>query len=342
MTPVSDIANRTEASPSSRAVQLGERKKSAPWLSALVAIVILLLSIVILWRQFQHHSLGEIVAALHQMHYVQIARAVGFAALSYFLLTLYDVLAVSYAGGRLCYRKIVISSLAGHCFTNTIGFTLFTGTSIRYSFYASWGLSARHALTVVIFCVFTGWAGLLALNGLLTAISPALLVETLGIGSEIARGIGLLFLILAVVYVASNAVRRSSLRIGPLSIARPGVHRALAQIILAPLDWMAVAAVIYSLLPAGLGLTYPTILGVFLISQIAGCFSQVPGGLGVFEVTLLTMIRSLCGDDATPAVLSSLLAYRAIYCLLPLSIVAPLFGIRQLRIHTAWRNGRHI
>ena len=57
-------------------------------------------------------------------------------------------------------------------------------------------------------------------------------------------------------------------------------------------------------------------IGVFIIAQVLGVFSQVPGGLGVFEGLFLFIIPG--GDDQMANLFGALLAYRIIYYVLPL------------------------
>ena len=62
---------------------------------------------------------------------------------------------------------------------------------------------------------------------------------------------------------------------------------------------------------------------MFLLAQVAGIVSQVPGGLGVVETVLLLLL-----SPTLPAasVAGALVAYRAIYYLLPLSIATVLLA----------------
>jgi phosphatidylglycerol lysyltransferase len=61
-----------------------------------------------------------------------------------------------------------------------------------------------------------------------------------------------------------------------------------------------------------------TFLGIFTIGVTAGVASQVPGGLGVFEAIVLLAIPHM----PTPQLLGTLIAYRAIYYVLPLVLAS--------------------
>ena len=62
-------------------------------------------------------------------------------------------------------------------------------------------------------------------------------------------------------------------------------------------------------------LPYPTVLAVFLVAAVAGVITHVPGGLGVLEGVFLALLSHRISQDQ---LLGALLAYRALYYLLPL------------------------
>ena len=67
------------------------------------------------------------------------------------------------------------------------------------------------------------------------------------------------------------------------------------------------------------GVIIHTEQGRYIIAQILGVYSQVPGGLGVFELVFSNIIP----DTENQAILfGALIAYRIIYYLLPLIISA--------------------
>jgi phosphatidylglycerol lysyltransferase len=89
---------------------------------------------------------------------------------------------------------------------------------------------------------------------------------------------------------------------------------------------MLAGAVLYTLLPAG-SVKFSSFMVVFLLGQVSGLVSQVPGGLGVFDTIVVLGLAPFI--PASTAV-ASLLAYRMIYYLLPLAIAVAAFGIYEL------------
>jgi phosphatidylglycerol lysyltransferase len=90
-----------------------------------------------------------------------------------------------------------------------------------------------------------------------------------------------------------------------------------AQILLAGCDWTVAALVLRVLLPESSALPLPAFLGAFVLSQLAGVVSQVPGGVGVFEATMLLALRTALPVEQAMAALA---ANRAICYLVPFGL----------------------
>ena len=72
------------------------------------------------------------------------------------------------------------------------------------------------------------------------------------------------------------------------------------------------------------------------MAAVAGVITHVPAGLGVLEAVFVTMLSS-----RLPAaqLLAGLLAYRAVYYLLPLAVAAALFAHVEWRRERSFKNG---
>jgi phosphatidylglycerol lysyltransferase len=112
------------------------------------------------------------------------------------------------------------------------------------------------------------------------------------------------------------------------ALRTPSPAVALPQILLAVVDLSVAALVLYLLLPASSGVTILVFAGAYSIAMSAAVASHVPGGIGVFESLLLLALPGVPADQ----LLGSLLAWRAIYYLLPLLVAALLFGGQELRV----------
>ena len=86
------------------------------------------------------------------------------------------------------------------------------------------------------------------------------------------------------------------------------------------------AAVIFTLLPGKLD--YPLVLGVLLISAIAGVITHIPAGLGVLEAVFVALLQH---QASRGSLIAGLIAYRAIYFLLPLLITVAMYLLIEAR-----------
>ncbi len=111
----------------------------------------------------------------------------------------------------------------------------------------------------------------------------------------------------------------------------PTIRVLLTQIAVATMDWVLAGVIPYVLLSHRSDLSYFSFLSVFLFAQILQIVSHVPGGVGVFEGSVLVLLKS---EIPSSVLLASLLVYRFIYTLVPLLIAAPLFFIFE------WRHSR--
>ncbi len=157
---------------------------------------------------------------------------------------------------------------------------------------------------------------------LLFAASEA--VQVLHLPDVLSRTAGVLLLVLLLGYAAWGGLRKEPLRIGSWQFQVPRPLTTGLQVIFAMLDVACAAAVLYALLPPDLGITYHHLLSVYVLAVVAGIVSHVPGGLGVLESVLLLSLPGAPRD----ALLGAVLAYRAVYYLLPLGLAAVL-GVGQ-------------
>lgn len=297
-------------------------KKIAPFIS----LVFFGLAIWFLDQELGQYALGEIggyIAAISPLHIIASLLLCG---LSYLLLTGYDLLGVQYIGEDLSFGKVAKAGFIGYAFSHNIGMALITGGSIRYRLYSSWGLNGLQVTKIVGFSAFTLWIGFCSTAGLsLLVYSPNLPDDLIPYVS--LQVLGLILLAMVVLYMAASALTRSDLTVWRWELTFPGFDMALKQVVIASVDWLLASSVLYVLLPEA-GIPFFGFVGVFLLAQIVGLFSQVPGGLGVFEsIMVLYLSEYMSGSN----VVGILLVYRLIYYLLPLVAAMALLGYQEYR-----------
>jgi phosphatidylglycerol lysyltransferase len=301
------------------------------WLHAervvpLLGLVIVAVALTVLYRTLEGQRFQEIWQAVHTLPARRIGAALLLTVASYLAMTLYDHLAVAYLHRALPWGKVSFASAISYVFSNNLGLSVVTGGSIRYRLYSSWGLTTDEVTRLVAFTTTTFWLGILALGGALFLVHPTTLLSSLPVPLHSTRSLGLVFVGAVVAYLVTIAVRRDPVRLLGWELPLPTLHQGGLQIAVGVVDWLVAGSVLFALLPPAAGLSFWSCLAVYLLAQVVALISNVPGGLGVFE----TMVLTLCPGLPKPALLGALLAYRAIYYLLPLATATLLLGLHEL------------
>ncbi|MBF5045975.1 bifunctional lysylphosphatidylglycerol flippase/synthetase MprF [Aggregicoccus sp. 17bor-14] len=290
---------------------------------ALIPLGLLGLAARALHRELAQLPVDAVREAMGRIGPPALGLALGLTALNYLLLTGYDVLALANLGRRLRYRRVALASFLAYAFGHSVGMAWLSGGSLRYRFYSAWGLKSRQVAGIVAFCSLTFWVGVLATGAwaLLSGAAPALPFAALTPALLRAVGVGLAALLLA--YLAASALLPRPLELRGHALLLPSLPLALAQVAVASADWVLAAAVLRALLPPEAGLSLAALLSLFIVAQLAGLLSQVPGGLGVFESVVLAALAPRLG---APAVLGTLVVYRLVYYVLPFAAASALLA----------------
>lgn len=302
-------------------------------LALLATIVIFCIALAVLYREFAAVSARDVLEGFAAVPARQIAAAVALTAANYLLLTGYDFLALTYVGRRLRLRDVLYVSFTSFAFSNSVGFQLLSGGSMRYRIYARLGLRAVETGEIVAFCTFTYALGVVTVGGLAALFNPAGLTSLLPLPQWLISACGLVLLGISATYAAVAGIWRKPVAFGRYALRPPSLALALAQIAFASVDTMLAGAVTYVLLPADTGMAFWPFLGVYIVAATASVLSWVPSGLGVFE----TIIIAMTAPASKAAELGALLAYRMIYFIAPLAIAMAVFAVRELR---AWPVGK--
>lgn len=304
-------------------------------LHRLLPLMILILFAAALWvlhsslRQFHYQ---QVVAQLKAIPAAQILLALGLTILSYLAMTIYDRLAIDYIRHPLATGKVMLASFISYAFSNTIGLSLLTAGTLRYRLYSAWGLSTEEIARLVTFTVLTFWLGLITVAGITFIAEPLALPALSHLSLHSALPLGLLMAGLVLTYLLVVALRQAPLRFRNWELPLPSLRLAGTQILVGSLDWALAGSVLFVLLPANAGLSLPQFLAIYLFAQVVALISHVPGGLGVFESIILLSVQEISAD----ALLGSMLIYRGIYYLLPLTLAALLLGGSELQQRKAF------
>ena len=299
------------------------RKILGPGLS----LILFAAAVWLLHNELRTYHLRDILPAFHAIPGAHLWAAAGLTILSYAVMTGYDILAMRYIQYPLSYPKIGLASFIGYAFSNNIGMSMIAGASVRYRLYSAWGLSALQITQVVAFCALTLWLGFFSLAGVVFLIEPLTIPAAIHLPLASLRPIGMVMLAVVLACGIVTIAKKTAITIRKWEIKLPSFRLFVFQLITASLDWMLGSLVLFVLLDPGSAMSYAEFLAVYMLAQLAGLVSQVPGGLGVFETLIVLM---LSGRLPPNHIFGALLAYRALYYWLPLGTAALLLGLQEI------------
>jgi phosphatidylglycerol lysyltransferase len=305
---------------------------SAPKVPAWTTLLgIALFGLALFWL---HHLLGQyrwtdILAHVHAIPRVKLLRAALFTVAGYGCLTLYDALAVRFAGAHVPYPRVALISFMGYAIGHNVGLNTLSGGAIRYRAYSALGLGAKQIGTIIAFGTVTFLLGAGLLLGLSLLTQAGMSGSALHVHASLAMLAGGMLLAAVGAYLWLVCTRHKPLQFGRFVIPVPKPRIAFAQVAVACTDLLCAASVLYVLLPDQAAISFLAFAGIYLIAIAAGVISNVPGGIGVFETVLLLLLQSAPKDR----LLGALVAYRAIYYFAPFAIALVLLGAHELWVH---------
>ena len=268
-----------------------------------------------IYRQLSKYSIEELKDALLSIPPKHLIYALSASFIGYIALSTYDYLALKYIKTKLAAWKWILTGFVGFSVSNNAGHAIVSGGAVRYRFYSRWGISPSDIVKMVTFSGFT----YLVACFFLIIVGYILTPDHAFGGNDSTKMSTLITTILSVIglfiYLWASVYYRKNLIIKGVDFKMPKFSLALKQIFIGSLDILMASLVLYSVLTCFVEIDFFTFMGAFIIAQVLGVYSQVPGGLGVFE---LVFSNILPGQDNQAILFGALIAYRIIYYLLPL------------------------
>jgi phosphatidylglycerol lysyltransferase len=299
-------------------------------LPAVIGVLLVIGALYVVQRELSTLRLADVLSAMDAIPNLSVWLAFATTVVSYLVLTAYDALGTRFVGHPLSYGRIAFASFTAYALAHNIGFATLSGAAIRYRLYVLWGMAPMQIAGVVAFTSLTFVLGGLTLGGIVLLSVPWAIP---GFGAWVATpvmyAVGLVMFGIVLAYAALGAVRREPIRLFNTAVPLPGPRMAAAQVLLASVDVALTALIFYVLLPEAPGLTFLVFLAVYVTAYTAAMASHVPGGLGVFDGTILVGLAPFL-DPAT--IVGALLVFRLLYYILPLFLAGGLFAANEVII----------
>jgi uncharacterized membrane protein YbhN (UPF0104 family) len=268
------------------------------------SVLVLGLAAWLLWRALRGVELAQVQTALASTPRGALGASIGATALSFACLAAYERFATQwFVPGRIPRGMAWRTGLVAHALANTLGFHPVTAVALRLERYRAHGIDAAALARIVA-----------AIGGCVAAGVVAILVGA-GAWWLWIEGQATLLVLLAGLACASLLLVES--RVGAtVANSQLLLPQAASVFVLGFVEMAAALLALWVLLPAGALPGGPAFVLLFVSAAVLGVVSHAPGGLGVFEATILAAAK----PERHAAVLAALLAYRVIYNLLPCAL----------------------
>jgi phosphatidylglycerol lysyltransferase len=274
------------------------------------------------WQNLWADLLATPAKTLHAMLFMTV--------FGYVTLSLCEWIAIRYTHEKLRYRFILLGSFLSNAISHNVGASPITGGAIRYRFYSAWGLSNSAIAKITVFGTLSYFLSAF------TLLIIASLVEyhAAPLASELAKNTVRLLLIIGsgvvALWLALACFSHQHFSIGKFTLSPPTLSLALQQISVGAIDLTIAALVLYIPLLSFTDISFSEFLIYYVVAQLFGLISQVPGGIGVFETSFIFLAGSRFPSEQ---LLSALIIYRIIYYIVPLLVAGLLMAAYETNSH---------
>lgn len=290
-----------------------------PIITSLIAVALFSAAAWVLHSELRDLQLEDLAQALADLPRGAVLLAATLAVFNYGFMVCYDGLALRQLGRDLGFTRTALAAFVGYAYSNNLGFQVVSGTTVRYRLYSRWGLGGNELARLVVFNLVAVNLGIVTLLGTAFVLDPS--AWLLGFSpAGMWDVVGGILLLVPLLYLLACARIRGQLRVGGYELDLPRPVLGTGQIVTGTLDWLMATTILWILLPEG-EIAFTTLLAAFMAAQVVGLVSQVPGGLGVFEGSMLLLLGS---EVPRETLLSALLFFRLVYYVLPLVVATAL------------------
>jgi glycosyltransferase 2 family protein len=296
----------------------------------LISVAIIGIAAVVLYRTLHDINVDEVVQALHAKELRHIVAAGLFVAAGYFTLTFYDLFALRAIGRKkIPYRIAALAGFTSYSIGHNIGATVFTGGAVRYRVYSASGLDAIEVAKICFVAGLTFWLGNAAVLGLGVTLDPIAASAIDQFPLWLNRCIGVVILLVLLSYVGWVWSAPRKLGRGGWQVRLPNGPSTLLQICIGIVDLACCALAMYMVLPDEPNIGFVSLAVIFVTATMLGFASHAPGGLGVFDATMLVALWQFDKED----LLAGLLLFRLLYYIMPFVLALVMLGIREAIIY---------
>lgn len=295
-------------------------KKVLTWLFFIAVAVLLVL-------YAQKVNWDDVWKVIHDYNRIVLLGAAALVVVSYLIYGCYDLLGRAYCGHKLAKRQVMLVSFICYAFNLTLS-TWVGGIGMRYRLYSRLGLPGSTITRIFSLSITTNWLGYILLGGVIFTFGVVQIPAHWYIDDTTLRIVGVVLLLVIAVYLWGCAfAKRRHLTIKGHKLVLPSWKFAVAQLAISSANWIAMGAIIWLLM--GMQADFFFVLGVLLVSSIAGVIVHIPAGIGVLEAVFIALLAS--EHVSQGMIIAALLAYRVLYYFLPLLLALVCYLLLESR-----------
>lgn len=267
------------------------------------------------WSNLWIDLLATPKKTLHAMFFMSV--------FGYVTLSLCEWIAIRYTNEKLSYRYILLGSFLSNAISHNVGASPITGGAIRYRFYKEWGLSNSSIAKITVFGTLSYFLSAFTL----LIIASLIEYNSSPLESEAAINTVRVWIIIGsssiAAWVLLSFFSKKQFTFGKVRLNPPTPSLAFQQISVGTIDLAIASIVLYIPLLNFTDISFSEFLIYYVIAQLFGLISQVPGGIGIFESSFML----LAGNRFPPEqLLSALIIYRIVYYIIPLILAGVLIA----------------
>jgi len=296
-------------------------------LGLMLSLTIIIVAAVVLYRILRDIELDALVDALEATDWRTLSIAGLFVAAGYLTLTFYDLFALRTIGRPdVPYRIAALGSFTSYSIGHNVGASVFSGGAVRYRIYSARGLSVIDVTKICFVAGLTFWLGNAAVLGLGVLLAPQQASDIDQLPLWFNRLFAFVILALLAAYIAWVWVKPRVIGREGWQVALPGGPLTLLQILIGILDLSFCALAMYMLVPDEPHLGFVPVAMIFVTATLLGFASHAPGGLGVFDATMMVALWQFDKED----LLAGLLLFRLLYYIIPFAFSLAILGTREV------------
>lgn len=299
-------------------------------LTPLISLALFVVAAIAVHYQIADYGWHNVIKDLFNSPGETLEQMLLMSVFGYIILSVSELIAIKYTQEKLDYKYILFGSFLSSAISHNVGSSLISGGSIRYRFYRDWGLTKSAIAKITAFSTISYFLSAFTLLFIAVMASS----NTMSLNAMLANGPLKILLIVGSCLVGGwlllSGFNKRYFQIGSIKIFPPTPNIALQQIVVGSIELVIAGIVLYIPLLNIADISFSEFLIYYLVAQLIGLVSQVPGGIGIFEISFMQLL----GDKfPSEKLLTALIIYRIIYYIVPLIIAGILLVMYETKSH---------